>query len=45
MEPSQTQPEILFATLGTVVLDKIHFPSEEPLINIVGGSGAYGKML
>ena len=45
MQHSQTRPEILFTSLGMVVLDEIFLPSEEPLTDIVGGSGAYSKIL
>lgn len=37
-----TTPRISFVSLGLVVLDEIRFPDQEPLINVVGGSGAYG---
>ncbi len=43
--PSEAQPEILFTSLGMVVLDEICFPSEGPLIDIIGGSGAYNIIL
>lgn len=32
-----------FVSLGMVVIDELHFPSREPLIDIPGGSGAYGQ--
>jgi hypothetical protein len=38
-----TTPNISFVSLGLVVLDEIRFPNQEPLINVVGGSGAYGR--
>ncbi|KAJ5994859.1 hypothetical protein N7481_001836 [Penicillium waksmanii] len=34
---------IFFASFGSVVLDEIRFPNQEPLTNILGGSGAYAK--
>ena len=35
--------EILsFVSLGMVVLDELHFPDQQPLYDVVGGSGAYG---
>lgn len=34
---------IYFASFGSVVLDEIRFPNQEPLTNILGGSGAYGQ--
>ena len=30
-----------FVTLGMVVLDELHFPNQEPIKDIIGGSGAY----
>jgi hypothetical protein len=35
-------PSISFTSLGLVVLDEIRFPNQEPLLDILGGSGAYG---
>lgn len=31
-----------FASLGLVVIDEIRFPNQQPLENVLGGSGAYG---
>lgn len=35
--------EILFVSLGTTVLDEIRIPGQKPLLNVLGGSGIYGK--
>ncbi|KEY83364.1 carbohydrate kinase pfkB [Aspergillus fumigatus] len=35
-------PSISFTSLGLVVLDEIRFPSQEPLLDVLGGSGTYG---
>lgn len=34
--------EISFVSLGMVVLDEIRLSGQDPLTDIVGGSGAYG---
>ena len=44
-QSSEARPEILFTTLGMVILDEIYLPSDEPLIDIIGGSGAYSMIL
>lgn len=36
------QSDIFFATLGTFVLDRIHFPNGGVEENVPGGSGTYG---
>lgn len=33
---------IKFTSLGTVILDEIHFPSGEVVRDVIGGSGTYG---
>ncbi|KAL2849989.1 Ribokinase-like protein [Aspergillus pseudodeflectus] len=33
-----------FLSLGLVVLDEIRLPGQEPLINVLGGSGAYATL-
>jgi hypothetical protein len=35
--------ETLFVSLGMTVLDEIHIPGQTPLLNVLGGSGIYGK--
>lgn len=35
--------EILFVSLGTTVLDEIRIPGQKPLLDVLGGSGVYGK--
>lgn len=37
------QEPICFASFGSVVLDEIRFPHQKPLMNVLGGSGAYGQ--
>ncbi|KAG2027051.1 hypothetical protein GB937_000787 [Aspergillus fischeri] len=37
-------PSISFTSLGLVVLDEIRFPNQEPLLDILGGSGAYATL-
>ncbi|GIC90944.1 pfkB family carbohydrate kinase superfamily [Aspergillus udagawae] len=37
-------PSISFTSLGLVVLDEIRFPNQEPLIDVLGGSGAYATL-
>lgn len=32
-------------SLGMVVIDEIHLPKRSPLIDVAGGSGAYGMYL
>lgn len=34
--------DISFVSFGLVVLDEIRFANRKPLINVLGGSGAYG---
>jgi hypothetical protein len=34
--------DVVFVSLGMVVLDELRFPGREPLYDIIGGSGAYG---
>ncbi|KAF5859116.1 hypothetical protein ETB97_003304 [Aspergillus alliaceus] len=36
--------DILFVSLGLVVLDEIRFPNREPLTDVLGGSGAYATL-
>jgi hypothetical protein len=38
------EQQCLFMTLGMVVLDELHFPAQDPIMNVIGGSGAYGKV-
>ncbi|KAH1488071.1 hypothetical protein LV164_000014 [Aspergillus fumigatus] len=37
-------PSISFTSLGLVVLDEIRFPSQEPLLDVLGGSGTYATL-
>ncbi|KAL2850340.1 putative PfkB family kinase [Aspergillus pseudoustus] len=37
-------PTIFFLSLGLVVLDEIPLPGQQPLTNILGGSGAYATL-
>ncbi|KAJ5102698.1 hypothetical protein N7532_003227 [Penicillium argentinense] len=37
-------PEIIFTSLGLVVLDEIRFSNKKPLTNVLGGSGAYATL-
>ena len=37
----ETPDDIRFVTLGLVVLDELHFAFKRPLIDVVGGSGAF----
>ncbi|GIK03397.1 hypothetical protein Aspvir_007466 [Aspergillus viridinutans] len=37
-------PSISFTSLGLVVLDEIRFPNQEPLLDVLGGSGAYATL-
>jgi hypothetical protein len=39
---SSMDEDITFASFGLAVLDEIRFPNREPLINVLGGSGAWG---
>jgi hypothetical protein len=32
-------------SLGMVVIDEMHLPSRPPLVDVAGGSGAYGMTL
>jgi hypothetical protein len=34
----------LFVSLGLTVLDEIRIPGQEPLRNVLGGSGVYGMV-
>lgn len=34
-----------FTSLGMIVIDHIHFPSGKVVENVIGGSGAYGKLV
>lgn len=36
--------DIFFTSLGLAVLDEIRVPGQEPLTNILGGSGSYGEL-
>lgn len=36
------EQEILFTTLSNLVLDELRFPGQKPMIDVVGGPGAYG---
>ena len=40
-EPHQV---ISFVSLGMVVLDELRFPGQQPLSDILGGSGAYSTL-
>ncbi|KAI9925509.1 hypothetical protein ASPWEDRAFT_157025 [Aspergillus wentii DTO 134E9] len=35
---------ISFTSLGLIILDEIRFPNQAPLIDIIGGSGAYATL-
>jgi hypothetical protein len=41
-EAYDEQPSISFTSLGLLVLDEIRLPRQEPLTDVLGGSGAYG---
>lgn len=41
VDPTQ---RIAFTTFGMLILDELHFPSEESLINIIGGSGTFSTI-
>ena len=36
--------QILFVSLGMVVIDELRFPGQQPLIDVLGGSGAYSTL-
>ena len=36
---------IRFTTLGVVVLDELRLPSQEPMVDVIGGSGAFSEYL
>ncbi|OBT44093.1 hypothetical protein VE00_04503 [Pseudogymnoascus sp. WSF 3629] len=38
---SEEEQQCLFVTLGMIVLDEIHFPAQDPIKDVIGGSGAY----
>ena len=40
---SEEEQQCLFVTLGMLVLDEIHFPTQDPIKDVIGGSGAYCK--
>lgn len=40
MSPQET----IFTSLGLVVLDEIRFPDQEPVTDVLGGSGVYGRI-
>jgi hypothetical protein len=44
-EAYDEKPSISFTSLGLLVLDEIRLPGQEPLTDILGGSGAYGWFL
>jgi len=35
-------PDVMFVSLGMVILDELRFPGKAPLLDVMGGSGAYG---
>jgi len=41
----EDDPTISTVSLGMVVIDEIHLPKRSPLIDVAGGSGAYGMYL
>ena len=41
-EPHQVS--ILFVSLGMVILDELRFPGQRPLVDVLGGSGAYSTL-
>ncbi len=41
--PPSGDDEIVFVSLGMLVLDELRFPSSPTLYDVVGGSGAYSK--
>jgi hypothetical protein len=40
---SEEEQQCLFVTLGMIVQDEIHFPAQDPIKDVIGGSGAYCK--
>ncbi len=44
MAASENQ-QCLFITLGMAVLDELHFLTQDPIQDVIGGSGAYCKTL
>ena len=40
----ETRQDILFTSLGVVVLDELLFFSQKRLVDIIGGSGAYSTI-
>lgn len=38
---STPKSQIIFTTLGMVVLDELHFPSNISIANVIGGSGTF----
>lgn len=44
-EAYDEKPCISFTSLGLLVLDEIRLPGQEPLTDVLGGSGAYGWLL
>ncbi|KAL4734870.1 putative PfkB family kinase [Aspergillus similis] len=43
-EAYDEKPNISFTSLGLLVLDEIRFPGQEPMTDILGGSGAYASL-
>ncbi|KAL5001880.1 Ribokinase-like protein [Aspergillus recurvatus] len=43
-EAHDEEPIISFTSLGLLVLDEIRFPGQQPLTDILGGSGAYASL-
>ncbi|CBF85826.1 pfkB family carbohydrate kinase superfamily [Aspergillus nidulans FGSC A4] len=43
-EAYDEKPSISFTSLGLLVLDEIRLPGQEPLTDILGGSGAYASL-
>ncbi|KAL4769517.1 Ribokinase-like protein [Aspergillus nidulans var. acristatus] len=43
-EAYDEQPSISFTSLGLLVLDEIRLPRQEPLTDVLGGSGAYASL-
>ncbi|KAL4817518.1 putative PfkB family kinase [Aspergillus spinulosporus] len=43
-EANDEKPNISFTSLGLLVLDEIRFPGQDPLTDVLGGSGAYAAL-
>jgi len=41
----QWHSDVTFVSLGMVVLDELRFPGKAPLLDVIGGSGAYSTII